>query len=40
MWRDFTRRHGIGSVLALPLYIEGELFGALSIAAPVSLSAV
>jgi GAF domain-containing protein len=34
MWRDFTRRHGIGSVLALPLYIEGELFGALSIAAP------
>ncbi|NML17925.1 bifunctional diguanylate cyclase/phosphodiesterase [Azohydromonas caseinilytica] len=34
MWRDFARRRGLGSVLALPLYIEGELFGALSIGAP------
>ncbi|WP_157267141.1 bifunctional diguanylate cyclase/phosphodiesterase [Azohydromonas aeria] len=34
MWRDFARRRGLGSVLALPLRIEGELFGALSIGAP------
>jgi diguanylate cyclase (GGDEF)-like protein len=34
MWRDFARRRGLGSVLALPLYIEGGLFGALSIGAP------
>ena len=33
MWRDFTRGQGIGSVLALPVCIEGELFGALSITA-------
>lgn len=34
MWREFARRRGLGSVLALPLYIGGELFGALSIGAP------
>ena len=34
MWRDFARRRGLGSVLALPLYIEGKIFGALSIGAP------
>ncbi len=34
MWRDFARRRGLGSVLALPLYIGGGLFGALSIGAP------
>ncbi|WP_157267066.1 bifunctional diguanylate cyclase/phosphodiesterase [Azohydromonas aeria] len=34
VWRDLARRHGLGSVLALPLRIEGELFGALTIGAP------
>ncbi|WP_298236009.1 GGDEF domain-containing protein [uncultured Azohydromonas sp.] len=34
MWREFARRRGLGSVLALPLHIGGELFGALSIGAP------
>lgn len=33
-WRDFSRRWGLGSVLSLPLRIEGEIFGALTIAAP------
>ena len=34
LWRDFCRRNGIGSVLSLPLRIQGEVFGALTIAAP------
>jgi diguanylate cyclase (GGDEF)-like protein len=33
-WREFSRRNGIGSVLGLPLRIQGEIFGALTIAAP------
>jgi diguanylate cyclase (GGDEF)-like protein len=34
LWRDFARRHGLGSVLGLPLHIDGALFGALTIGAP------
>ncbi|MGE5115487.1 MAG: EAL domain-containing protein [Betaproteobacteria bacterium] len=33
-WREFARRRGFGSLLALPLRVEGEVFGALCIAAP------
>lgn len=34
LWRDFSCRYGIGSLLALPLRIDGEVFGALTIGAP------
>jgi diguanylate cyclase (GGDEF)-like protein len=34
LWRDFSRRWGLGSVLSLPLRLDGEIFGALTIAAP------
>ena len=33
-WRDFNRRHGFGSVLSLPLRLEGQVYGALTIVAP------
>ena len=33
-WRDISRRRGFGSVLSLPLHVEGEIFGALTIGAP------
>jgi diguanylate cyclase (GGDEF)-like protein len=36
MWRDFARRHGFGSVLSLPLRVDGEVYGALTILAPES----
>ena len=33
-WRDFTQRHGFGSVLSLPLRVDGRIYGALTIVAP------
>jgi diguanylate cyclase len=36
LWRDFARRHGFGSVLSLPLRVDGEIYGALTILAPES----
>jgi len=33
-WRDFNRRHGFGSVLSLPLRVDGQVYGALTIVAP------
>jgi diguanylate cyclase (GGDEF)-like protein len=33
-WRDLARRRGFASLLSLPLRVEGETFGALTIAAP------
>ena len=33
-WREFARQRGLGSVLSLPLRVEGEIFGALTIGAP------
>ena len=33
-WRDFHKRHGFGSVYALPLKLGGQVFGALTILAP------
>ena len=33
-WREFSRQRGFGSVLSLPLRVEGEVFGALTISAP------
>ena len=33
-WREFARRRGFGSLLSLPLRVEGEIFGALTIDAP------
>jgi diguanylate cyclase (GGDEF)-like protein len=33
-WREATLAHGYGSLLALPLRVEGAIFGAISIAAP------
>ena len=33
-WRDFARQRGFGSLLSLPLRVEGEIYGALTIAAP------
>ena len=33
-WRERARVRGVGSVLSLPLRIDGEVFGALTIAAP------
>ena len=33
-WREFARQRGFASVLSLPLRVEGELFGALTITAP------
>ena len=35
-WRDVARRHGFGSLLSLPLRVDGEVFGALTILAPES----
>jgi len=34
IWRELARRRGYASLLSLPLRVEGELFGALTIAAP------
>jgi diguanylate cyclase len=34
MWREVSRKRGFGSLLSLPLRVEGEVFGALTIAAP------
>src|SRR5439155_15898559 len=34
VWRDVSRRRGFGSVLSLPLRVDGEIFGALTIGAP------
>jgi diguanylate cyclase (GGDEF)-like protein len=34
MWREVSTREGFGSLLAMPLTVEGEVFGALLIAAP------
>ena len=34
VWRDFARQHGFASVVSLPLRVEGECFGALTITAP------
>jgi diguanylate cyclase (GGDEF)-like protein len=34
VWREISRRRGFGSVLSLPLRVEGEIFGALTIGAP------
>ena len=36
VWRDFARRHGFGSLLSLPLRVDGEVYGALTILAPES----
>ena len=36
MWRDFARKRGFGSLFSLPLRVEGEVYGALTIAAPES----
>jgi len=33
-WRERARERGIGSLLSLPLRLDGEIFGALTIAAP------
>ena len=33
-WREYAKRRGFGSLLALPLRVEGDVFGALCIAAP------
>ena len=33
-WRERARARGVGSLLSLPLRIDGEIFGALTIAAP------
>jgi diguanylate cyclase (GGDEF)-like protein len=33
-WREFSRARGFASVLSLPLRVDGELFGALTITAP------
>jgi len=33
-WRQLARRRGFASLLSLPLRVEGEMFGALTIAAP------
>ncbi len=33
-WREFNRRHGFGSVLSLPLRVDGQIYGALTIVAP------
>ena len=33
-WREFSVRQGIGSLLSLPLRVDGEVFGALTIGAP------
>ncbi|NQD96807.1 GAF domain-containing protein, partial [Pseudomonas sp. CrR25] len=33
-WREEAIRHGIASVMSLPLRVEGEIFGALGIGAP------
>jgi diguanylate cyclase len=33
-WREFSVRQGIGSLLSLPLRVEGQVFGALTIGAP------
>ena len=35
-WRAFARRHDIGSLLSLPLRVDGEVYGALTILAPES----
>ena len=36
MWRDFAHRRGFGSLLSLPLRVDGAIHGALTIAAPES----
>jgi diguanylate cyclase (GGDEF)-like protein len=36
LWRDVARRHGFGSVLSLPLRVDDEVYGALTILAPES----
>jgi diguanylate cyclase len=36
LWREFARRHGFGSVLSLPLRVDNEVYGALTILAPES----
>jgi len=36
MWRGFARRHGFGSILSLPLRVDGQVYGALTILAPES----
>jgi diguanylate cyclase (GGDEF)-like protein len=33
-WRELSRRSGFGSLLSLPLRIDGQIFGALTIGAP------
>jgi diguanylate cyclase (GGDEF)-like protein len=33
-WRDFARNAGAGALLALPLHVDGHVFGALTILAP------
>jgi len=33
-WRERARQRGVGSVLSLPLRLDGKVFGALTIAAP------
>jgi len=33
-WRERARERGVGSLLSLPLRLDGEIFGALTIAAP------
>jgi diguanylate cyclase len=36
MWRDLARRHGFGSILSLPLRVDGQVYGALTILAAES----
>jgi len=33
-WRDFAGRQGVGAILSLPLLVDDEVFGALTILAP------
>ncbi len=34
LWRDFSSQRGFASVLSLPLRVDGDLFGAITITAP------
>jgi diguanylate cyclase (GGDEF)-like protein len=33
-WQDFAHRHGFGALFSLPLRVDGEVYGALTILAP------
>jgi len=33
-WRDFVRNAGFGALMSLPLHVDGQVFGALTILAP------